>query len=99
MSLDFLPQLTFSVSQPMLFGALLVLGLVAGEAARRYASLPRITGWVLAGVLLGIVDRFASAYIGQFNSQNPAADLAAPFGEFNFFDVAAYLGLYNAGCP
>jgi hypothetical protein len=40
-----------------------------------------------------------SAYIGQFNSQNPAADLAAPFGEFNFFDVAAYLGLYNAGCP
>ena len=53
MSLDFLPQLTFSVSQPMLFGALLVLGLVAGEAARRYASLPRITGWVLAGVLLG----------------------------------------------
>lgn len=40
-----------------------------------------------------------SAYIAQFNSQNPAADLAPPFGEFNFFDVAAYLGLYNAGCP
>lgn len=25
------------------------------------------------------------------------ADLAEPFGELNFFDVAAYIGLYNAG--
>lgn len=40
-----------------------------------------------------------SAYIAQFNAQNPAADLAAPFGEFNFFDVAAYLRAYNDGCP
>ncbi len=27
------------------------------------------------------------------------ADLAEPFGVFNFFDVAAYLALYNAGDP
>jgi len=27
------------------------------------------------------------------------ADLAAPFGEFNFFDLAAYLDAFNAGCP
>lgn len=27
------------------------------------------------------------------------ADLAAPFGVLNFFDVAAYIGLYNAGDP
>jgi Kef-type K+ transport system membrane component KefB len=53
MKLDFLPQLPFALSQPVLFGALLVLGLAAGEAARRYAALPRITGYVLAGVLLG----------------------------------------------
>lgn len=37
----------------MLFGALLVIGLVAGEAVRRYAALPRITGYVLAGAALG----------------------------------------------
>ena len=53
MTLDFLPQLPFAFSQPVLFGALLVLGLLAGEAVRRYAALPRITGYVLAGVLLG----------------------------------------------
>ncbi len=27
------------------------------------------------------------------------ADLAEPFGELNFFDVAAFIGLYNAGDP
>jgi len=53
MKLDFLPELPLALSQPVLFGALLVLGLAAGEAARRYAALPRITGYVLAGVLLG----------------------------------------------
>jgi Kef-type K+ transport system membrane component KefB len=53
MKLDFLPELPIALSQPVLFGALLVLGLAAGEAARRYAALPRITGYVLAGVLLG----------------------------------------------
>ncbi|MCC5823663.1 MAG: M12 family metallo-peptidase [Phycisphaerales bacterium] len=40
-----------------------------------------------------------SAYLALFNAQDPAADLAEPFGVFNFFDVAAYLALYNAGCP
>ncbi len=27
------------------------------------------------------------------------ADLAAPFGTLNFFDIAAYIGLFNAGDP
>lgn len=27
------------------------------------------------------------------------ADLAAPFGILNFFDLAAYIARYNAGCP
>jgi hypothetical protein len=40
-----------------------------------------------------------SAYLALFNAQDPAADLAAPFGVFNFFDLSAYLDLYNAGCP
>jgi hypothetical protein len=28
-----------------------------------------------------------------------AADLAAPFGTLNFFDLSTYLGLFNAGDP
>ncbi len=51
--LDFLPRLPLAFSQAMLFGALVVVGLVAGEALRRYAALPRITGYVLAGAALG----------------------------------------------
>jgi Kef-type K+ transport system membrane component KefB len=49
----FLPRLPLAFSQLAMFGALLALGLLAGEAARRYLALPRITGYVLAGVLLG----------------------------------------------
>ena len=52
-ALEFLPKLPLGLSQPALFGLLLVLGLLAGEAARRYLSLPRITGYVIAGALLG----------------------------------------------
>ena len=40
-----------------------------------------------------------AAYLDLYNAQDPAADLAEPFGAFNFFDIAAYLDLYNAGCP
>jgi Kef-type K+ transport system membrane component KefB len=51
--LPFLPKFPLGISQLTLFGALLVLGLIAGEAFRRYLSLPRITGYAVAGVLLG----------------------------------------------
>ena len=51
--LDFLPRLPLAFSQAMLFGALVIVGLLAGEALRRYAALPRITGYVLAGAALG----------------------------------------------
>ena len=37
----------------MLFGALLVVGLLGGELVHRFASLPRITGYVLVGVACG----------------------------------------------
>jgi Kef-type K+ transport system membrane component KefB len=53
MAADFLPKFPFPFAQLALFGALLLLGLLAGEAARRYLALPRITGYVLVGVLLG----------------------------------------------
>jgi hypothetical protein len=37
---------------------------------------------------------------GDFQVNEPClADLAAPFGTLNFFDVAAYIGLFNAGDP
>lgn len=49
----FLPQFPPSLSQPALFGMLLVIGILLGEAVRRYAALPRITGYVLTGVALG----------------------------------------------
>ena len=53
MELSFLPRFPLALSQPILFGALLAAGLLAGEAINRYASLPRITGYALAGVALG----------------------------------------------
>lgn len=40
-----------------------------------------------------------ATYLDRYNSQDPTADLAAPFGVLNFFDLAAYLDLYNTGCP
>ena len=51
--LAFLPKLPLVFSSLATFGLLLVLGLLAGEAARRYASVPRITGYALVGALLG----------------------------------------------
>jgi Kef-type K+ transport system membrane component KefB len=52
-ALEFLPKFPLSLPHAALFGALLVVGLLVGEAVRRYASLPRITGYVLAGAALG----------------------------------------------
>jgi Kef-type K+ transport system membrane component KefB len=52
-ALAFLPQLPPAFGQPALFGALLLAGLLGGEVVRRTLGLPRITGYVLAGVLLG----------------------------------------------
>jgi Kef-type K+ transport system membrane component KefB len=53
MDLSFLPKLPPVLGQPVLFGALLLAGLFGGELARRVLGLPRIVGYVLAGVLLG----------------------------------------------
>jgi len=53
MLLEFLPKLPPALTQLALFGVLLAAGLIAGEAVRRYARLPRITGYVLIGAALG----------------------------------------------
>ena len=48
----------------------------------------------------GLLNFFdVAAYIALYNANDPAADLAAPFGILNFFDLAAYIASYNAGCP
>ncbi len=48
----------------------------------------------------GVLNFFdVAAFIDAYNTQSPAADLAAPFGVLNFFDVAAFISAYNAGCP
>jgi hypothetical protein len=38
-------------------------------------------------------------FLTWFESTDPQADLAAPFGSFDFFDISAYLAAYHAGCP
>jgi Kef-type K+ transport system membrane component KefB len=52
--LNFLPTLPPALTPPILFGLLLLMGLLGGEVARLFA-LPRITGYVLVGVLFGPV--------------------------------------------
>jgi len=52
-NLPFLPSLPLFVSHLLWFGLLLLAGLLAGELARRHARLPRVTGYVVAGALLG----------------------------------------------
>jgi len=53
METTFLPSLPPAFSHATLFGALVVVGLLVGEAMRRYAALPRITGYAVAGAALG----------------------------------------------
>lgn len=50
---DFLPSLPLPVSGLALIGVTLLAGLVCGDLFRRVLRLPRITGYVLAGLVLG----------------------------------------------
>src|SRR5688572_32199820 len=50
---SFLPQYPFATNPLLLFGLLLLAGLIGGELARRYARLPRVVGYVLVGLGLG----------------------------------------------
>jgi Kef-type K+ transport system membrane component KefB len=51
MNLGFLPTLPFVMSFPLLFGVLLVAGMLGGEIARS-VKLPRIVGYVLVGFVM-----------------------------------------------
>ena len=50
---DFFPALPPSAGPLMLFGLILLAGLIGGEIARRALALPKITGYVLIGLVLG----------------------------------------------
>ena len=50
---SFLPAWPLQFGDLALFGALLLAGMLGGELANRVASLPRVTGYVLVGVLCG----------------------------------------------
>jgi Kef-type K+ transport system membrane component KefB len=53
-ALSFLPRFPFDATHPLLlFGVLLIAGVAGGEAVQRFLRLPRITGYVLTGMLLG----------------------------------------------
>lgn len=49
----FLPDWPIDPNQMIWVGLLLLCGIVGGEVVKRYARLPRITGYALAGLLLG----------------------------------------------
>lgn len=54
MQFSFLPELPFPANPLALFGLLLLAGLISGELVRRVLRLPRIIGYVLIGMLLGV---------------------------------------------
>jgi Kef-type K+ transport system membrane component KefB len=49
----FLPAWPLSLGDLTVFGALLLAGLLGGELVHRLAALPRVTGYVLVGVVCG----------------------------------------------
>ena len=83
MTTPFLPSLPLTLSYPLLFGGLLVAGLLGGETAR-YFRLPRIIGYVLVG--------FALAPIVEGLRIAPLIDAARIF-----VDLALGLVLFDLG--
>jgi Kef-type K+ transport system membrane component KefB len=83
MNTAFLPSLPFTLSYPLLFGGLLVAGMLGGEAARHF-RLPRIIGYVLVG--------FAIAPIVEGMQLSPLIEEARIF-----VDLALGLVLFDLG--
>lgn len=79
----FLPTLPFELSYPLMFGVLLVAGMVGGEIARS-AKLPRIIGYVVIGFIL--------APLAQAMSLDPLVEEARIF-----VDLALGLVLFDLG--
>jgi Kef-type K+ transport system membrane component KefB len=82
--LTFLPRFPFSFSGIVLFGLLLVAGFVAGELVKRFIALPKITGYVLLGVLIG------PAVLGWFDRHLIAESRV-------FVDIAFGIVLFETG--
>jgi Kef-type K+ transport system membrane component KefB len=82
--LPFLPTFPFAFSGIVLFGLLLVAGFCAGELARRFLKVPKITGYVLLGVLVGpgVLNWYDQFFITQSRV---------------FVDIALGLLLFEAG--
>jgi len=51
---DYFPSLPIAANPVLLFGLLLLAGFAGGELAHRLARLPRITGYVIVGMVLGM---------------------------------------------
>jgi Kef-type K+ transport system membrane component KefB len=51
---DYFPSLPLAGNPVLLFGLLLLAGFAGGELAHRLARLPRITGYILVGMVLGM---------------------------------------------
>jgi Kef-type K+ transport system membrane component KefB len=83
MNLTFLPALPFELSYPLLFGALLLAGMIGGELARA-VRLPRILGYVAVG--------FAAAPLAEAMNLAPLLDSARIF-----VDLALGLVLFDLG--
>jgi Kef-type K+ transport system membrane component KefB len=83
MNTDFLPAWPFAVSYPLLFGVLLLGGLLGGEGAR-LLRLPRILGYVAVG--------FAIAPVARALNLDPLLDQARIF-----VDLALGLVLFDLG--
>ena len=79
----FLPTLPFQLSYPLLFGVLLVLGMLGGEMARAL-RMPRIIGYVIVG--------FIVAPLAQAISLDPLIEEARIF-----VDLALGLVLFDLG--
>ncbi len=83
MNFSFLPSIPFALSYPVLFGVLLVAGMMGGEVARQL-KLPRIIGYVFVG--------FAFAPFAQAMGLDPLIDEARIF-----VDLALGLVLFDLG--
>ncbi|MFZ3322049.1 MAG: cation:proton antiporter [Usitatibacter sp.] len=83
MNLTFLPALPFELSYPLLFGALLVAGMLGGEIARTL-RVPRVLGYVAVG--------FAAAPLAQALNMRPLLEEARVF-----VDLALGLVLFDLG--
>ena len=71
------------------------------RAAGITASLPLSGGADGARAVIGadVALQDISAFISAFVGQDPAADLAEPFGILDLADISAFVASFVAGCP